>query len=685
MIIWVIKHGARIMAVLIILLGFGLRAAYLGEQELRGDEAFGYFFSLQAIPQIVRQTLALEEPHPPTGYFLLHVWLQLAGHSEYALRYLSAWFGVLAIALMLALARQLRLPQAAALVAALLMAISPYAVYHSQDARMYTASLTLTLAATVAALHWQRAPSLWRAIVCVLCMAAALSVHYFTAFLFAALGLFVFADLAREGRWRRVVAWAAIYVSVGVIYIPWLWVAFGILTGYGGNGDSPGFWEMWRRALAVFVVGESARGPTLLWVGLAVLLLGMAIYGAVDGIAASRSQGGNIPRREVGQALLLLCMLWMLPLLLTWWSARARPIFNERYLIAAVPAFYLALATALVARREGKGKLLSGGLTGQVMGMTAFPATLDFRVFRVQRALVSRLAVLPVLLLGLLVLGAGLSLHRYYSDPAISKTLGWRELAAFYTRVSSGMPEPHVRITENIPDPASWYYYRGAVAHVVMPPAAHDEAGAARLAAAMVEDDVRRVIFPHQPAPHWDDNQIGLHALETRYTEVAQQRVGVWPVSVFAAPADLISKQIHFDNGLDLVGYSAEPALLQPGSLLSVFLAWEVAESAEVIHGNQDTIDGLTVFVQLLNEAGILVAQDDRPLPPISWWDEQSTRLTGYGILMPDAMTSGEYTLIAGLYRPAMTASETSWVRIETDDGRDHVVLTQIAVMGTSD
>ena len=78
----------------------------------------------------------------------------------------------------------------------------------------------------------------------------------------------------------------------------------------------------------------------------------------------------------------------------------------------------------------------------------------------------------------ILLVAALVSLGNYYVHPAYSKTRGWRELAATMTRLSGGIPTAEVRLIQNFPDPSLWYYYRGPVAHLVLPPAASDAAGA---------------------------------------------------------------------------------------------------------------------------------------------------------------------------------------------------------------
>ena len=180
-----------------ILIAFSLRVYRLGYQELRGDEAFGYFFSLRSPANIIQATIDLLEPHPTASYFVQQAWLAWAGESEFALRFVSVWFGVLAVALLYRLARSLHLGPETALVGAFLLAISPYAIWHSQDARMYSISLALTIASTWLAVEvWRKGRHLaWLAYLIITLLA--LHVHYFAAFVLLAQNVFALSLAAR--------------------------------------------------------------------------------------------------------------------------------------------------------------------------------------------------------------------------------------------------------------------------------------------------------------------------------------------------------------------------------------------------------------------------------------------------------------------------------------------------------
>ncbi|MBX3015837.1 MAG: glycosyltransferase family 39 protein [Caldilineaceae bacterium] len=617
---------------LILLLGWGLRLGWLDFQELRGDEVFGYFFSLRPMADMVQATVDLQEPHPIASYLVQQQWLGWAGHSEFALRFVSVWFGMLAVVLLWSLARALGLMPKTALVATLLLAINPYAIWHSQDARMYSMSLALTLASTWCMIAWrQRQRTPW-AVAYVLISWLALHTHYFTVFVLLAQNLFIILRLFLQPMtWtaRRWVLsnWLTLQITIAFFYGPWLLRVQETLTSYRGNGDSPPLTAMLWRAGSVLLVGESVPANQRLW--WALLAGGVLLWGVVTLVRT----GGNERR-----ALTLLLLYLGIPLLATWWSATQRPIFNERYLVAATPPFLLLLAAALTYPWHPRAH--------------QWPPL----------GKVARLVSLWIVLAGM-----QLSLFQHYRDPAYSKTRGWRVLAATLTAWSAQLSPAQVRIAQNFPDPTLWYYYTGPLRHVVLPPGPQDEAGAYTVVQALATEGVQRVILPQQPAPQWDDQGLAGAALATAYQRVAAATVGVWPVQLYVAPLPLTPHHVTFTNGLTLTGFAHQPATLTPDNVLAVQLGWQGA--ATQLTGSEK------VFVQLLNEAGQLVAQDDQPFPPPAT-STSMTHITAYGILLPTVLPAGDYTLITGLYDPSLPGAP----RIATTAGRDHVVIATLPV-----
>ncbi len=480
---------------------------------------------------------------------------------------------------------------------------------------MYSMSLCLTLASSWLMLEsLQRGRRrLWLAYLLVTWMA--LHTHYFALFIVAAQNLFV---LGRALLTRRmgipVVQWIQYQLVLGFFALPWFLTAQQTLTGYSGNGDSPTFLAMAQRTLGAFTVGESLPDPWRLFLG------GTAAILAALGLWILWRRGAN-QRRAVA----LLLLLWLVPVLTTWVSAQSRPIFDERYLIAASPAFYLLVAAGIGALR-GRGRI-AGALLG-------------------------------------LVLAAGVivSLGNHYTDPAYSKTRGWRELAAAFERFSAGLPQESVRLAQNFPDPTIWYYYNGVVDHIVLPPQPNDAVGAATVVDELVRGGVQRVILPVQPAAWWDGSAIAPAALSSAYALAVQTQIGVWPVQIYTRPPrEMTPLQVDFVNGLTLRSAAVTPDQILDGGLLTVHLRW--AGQTNRLTGSEK------IFVHLLDPSGQIVAQTDRPLA-IPATDD---RVSSYGILLPGDLAAAAYRLVFGLYDPTQNGAP----RILTRDGREAIVLLE--------
>ena len=93
-------------------------------------------------PQDVIQHLMTESTHPPLYFLISHWWLQLWGGdrlvSIWGARSLSALLGVVLIPAMFGFGWLLFRSAIAAQLSAALMAVSPYGIYLSQEARHYT-------------------------------------------------------------------------------------------------------------------------------------------------------------------------------------------------------------------------------------------------------------------------------------------------------------------------------------------------------------------------------------------------------------------------------------------------------------------------------------------------------------------------------------------------------------------
>ena len=107
----------------------------IGHTSLWADEGNSAAQAMRPLGELIRR--AALDIHPPLYYVLLHLWAQIFGTSEGALRALSALFAVGTV-LLLWLTTRILWGQGTARVAGLLAALHPFLVYYAQEARMYT-------------------------------------------------------------------------------------------------------------------------------------------------------------------------------------------------------------------------------------------------------------------------------------------------------------------------------------------------------------------------------------------------------------------------------------------------------------------------------------------------------------------------------------------------------------------
>ena len=125
--------------------------------------------------------VANSERSPPLYYLLAWVWSRPFGTGEVGLRSLSALFGILTVLAAWLAGRRLASPRVG-LIAAALVALNPYLIWYSQQARSYALMVLLTsvsLACMAAALREPARRWLW---LWALASAAALCSHYFALF-----------------------------------------------------------------------------------------------------------------------------------------------------------------------------------------------------------------------------------------------------------------------------------------------------------------------------------------------------------------------------------------------------------------------------------------------------------------------------------------------------------------------
>ncbi len=344
---------ARLLLVallVIIALGAALRVYKLDAKSLWLDEAYSIKFSQEAPAGIIEATA--KDVHPPLYYFALHYWMLAFGDSETAVRLLSALFGILALFVIYRLASRM-FDRATGLLAAGLLAFSPFHIEFSQEARMYSLLCLLTLLSFYYFLKLLEGKSRYALAGYIATSALMMYTHVYSFFIIAAQNLYLltllFASRDTFKRlWKR---WLVSQVILAVLFVPWLSVQLQQFSRV-----QQGFWipKLPPRLLLNTLVMHAGSNQ-LAWI--LSLLIALAVFAGWRGwkeesLAESSSAESKKSLLD-GRLKLYLLLLWLLcPIMLPYIVSQfSSPIFLPKYTIAALPAFVILAARGLLSLR----------------------------------------------------------------------------------------------------------------------------------------------------------------------------------------------------------------------------------------------------------------------------------------------------------------------------------------------
>lgn len=413
--------------------GAGLRLFRLGHKSLWVDEAISCVLATTGNDPVEL---------PPLYFKLLGLTIKLAGsEEEWALRLLSALCGIMAIPLVFFLGREAG-DRWTGMAAALILAVSPYHIQISQEARNYSLlcllALLFLLLQTVARrrMHLVSAAA-WAASAAVL--AAALYTHHLAILLVPATILPLFAGGKPRG--RVMAAWAGALVLAALIYLPQLprtmeQVRFHARVGQlvndevmaGSRGAAPGPTERLAPAL------RKAAG---------------SIYYMGAGYRYTELSGGGL-REALGR-----------------WPDR---LLLPAFVLLPLGAALLGLLRLWLDRRRGMAALLAGTLL-LVIGFGALEGSPPNHLAQAFPCLVVLMAVglrggrgslaLPAGGLAILLALYLLALCGYFrEDTYLMHRENWREAGAYLTRQAGPDDAVFVHGGRNGYF-AARYYYRG--------------------------------------------------------------------------------------------------------------------------------------------------------------------------------------------------------------------------------
>ncbi len=632
--------------ILILLLAFGLRLFRLDAQSLWYDEGVTATVAQYDAIRLIRWTAA--DIQPPLYYLVVSGWGRLADWSEWSLRFPSAFFGTLLVPLLAALCWRLNRNRLAALTTALITAVHPLLLYHSQEARMYTLLVTLGAGAAycvVRGAYCIEGRRCWRdwagyATLAIL----AVYTHYFAIFLLLALMLaYLFIrqspDLPISQSPNRFLPPILANALIFLAFLPWLGILFTRLhvdASYWEGALKLG--EALRAVAIRFSVGETVlESEAVRWLWL---------YGAVTLIclAALMWPTQTADRRTHHSQFAILYLILPVAAVLT--LASVTPKFNPRYVMIALPGLILLWSTGLARIADGRWWTADEGRR-----------TKD----------VSRITHYTLLIL--LLTGFTRADLNWFTDAAFTKDQ-WREAAAYVS--AHRQPDEAVILASGHAWPI-WDYYAPDVDAIRLPPIEILDVNAV-LTFANTGQTLHDTLTGKSGAwlIGWQDDVVD----PMQITQLQLARAGeeqtinaqFWGLELHhfteldaakISPEPPIQYSVHanFGNQVELLGYSVEPN----GDLL---LFWKQRLTADVIHHSPFTIHHLPFDLHLTGETlttdGLPYATiADRRLsaynyPTFRW----PAGTTAVGRLPAadwagDGAAPGNYTLRLGVYDPA--------------------------------
>ncbi len=639
--------------IFILLIATFLRFYRIDSQSLWHDEGNSYQMTFKSTDRIVASAAA--DIHPPLYYFLLSAWRFVAGNSEFVLRGLSAFFGIILVALVYRLGKSC-FDETAALASAFFAAIHPALIYYSQEMRMY--EMTAMIGAgcwwlvigdwRLEIRSWKSEVGSWIALAVLIVLG--LYTHYSFAFIVIAINLYGFIHLIQsviKNPQSKISNLQPHYASLRgqaslilpqllalLLYLPWVAIAFRQLTT----------WPAARENLPIL---ESLLGVTR-WLTLGHTMDAdsavPALIGVVTLILLALWRGGKA----------LAPIIWLIvPSALTVIFGLFSAAF-AKFLIIAAPALCLIIGNGvagIAAMKIGDGPSL-------------------LRSFSINHS--SRRAVAVMSLAGglLVAIMMTLSLSHLYFNPQYARA-DYRGIAQFLNSIAR---EGDVILT-NSPSQEEVFRYYYTQPNVIPVARSRPLNVPEQIAELESISKTHKRIF----VIYWGDQQADpTKVIESWLNENTFKAYDQWYGDVRLAAyavnqtAGTMNQKLNaqFGDRIRLEGYSLNASSFSAGDILHLTLFWKTESLI---------VNRYKVFVHVIGDPDSppVAQHDGEPVGGLvltTMWKPDEVVRDNHGVFLPLDLPRGDYKLAVGLYE--VNTGE----RLTLADGSDKLFLDSIVV-----
>lgn len=310
----------------IVLSGIFLRLFKLTSQSVWIDEYITA--DLSSGPNIIYiffNSLA-NNPHPPLFFILEYFIIKLFGISEFSIRLLPALFGIISIFVFYKVIRSF-FSEKISFIALFLFCFNPYQIYYSQEARMYSLFMFITLIIIYyfilsikynSFLFWPF--TLWSI--------AGLYTHNYTVLLLIILNFLIFIKYKEEIRMNL---WIKSNI---IILLFWLPLLLFFLKGLGGEGYSH---KVNIFLAPLFTIKNHIFGLTIDFNLLTIIGLIIVLFLILNTILTNRDKTKKIINILTEILLLFILIPWIESII-------GKPVYSDRTLIPIASIFLILIS-----------------------------------------------------------------------------------------------------------------------------------------------------------------------------------------------------------------------------------------------------------------------------------------------------------------------------------------------------
>ncbi|MBX7042700.1 MAG: glycosyltransferase family 39 protein [Ignavibacteria bacterium] len=190
------------------------------------DEIYSWRISLSGFIKIVAETSG--DIHPPLFYFVLKIWIFVFSDSVFSMRMLSVVLSLASMILLWRLSLLLLGDKTQTALVLLLYALSPLNIFYSQEVRMLSLNLLLTLTSVFFFVRYIREPNGRTGVIYCIATALSLYTHYFASFiLIAEVVCSAYLYIRHEDRRSSLKPFFKYPAFAFAMFMPWLPIMIG--------------------------------------------------------------------------------------------------------------------------------------------------------------------------------------------------------------------------------------------------------------------------------------------------------------------------------------------------------------------------------------------------------------------------------------------------------------------------